>query len=306
MQLSSYTPAALPRLPTVPGALAVVAHDAGAANLLFPWLIASPNARVFLQGPAQALWRQRYPERPLCRNLDEALAQAELVLTGTGWASSLEHDARVLAAQQGRRSVAVIDHWVNYPMRFERQGVRQWPDEFWLTDAYALALATQFFPAERLRKLSNSYLAEQAGAITPPPAQGDVLVVLEPARSDWGRLAPDGGPGEPGEFQALRYFMQRRSVLGLPSGTLVRLRPHPSDPPGKYDSWMASADSDGAVMDTHATLTEALGPARWVVGAETMALIVALASGRQALCHLPPWAPPCRLPHGALLHLKDW
>jgi hypothetical protein len=210
----------------------------------------------------------------------------------------------VLAAQQGRRSVAVIDHWVNYPMRFERAGLTQWPDEFWLTDADALAIAARHFPADRLRLFDNRYLAEQAAAIAPPPAQGDVLVVLEPARSDWGQHAPNGGPGEPGEFQALRYFMQHRALLGLPPGTPVRLRPHPSDAPGKYAAWLASAEGQGALLDTHPTLAQALGPARWVVGGESMALVVALASGRQAISHLPPWAPACRLPHRSLLHMQ--
>ncbi|MFN7724261.1 MAG: hypothetical protein ACK5QH_04265 [Rubrivivax sp.] len=293
-----------PSLPTSPGALAVVAYDAGAANVLLPWLAHLPGARAFMQGPAEALWRQRYPERPLCGRLEDALADAELVLTGTGWASTLEHDARVLAVQQGRRSVAVIDHWVNYPLRFERGGVQQWPDEFWLTDADALAIAAQHFPADRLRLFDNLYLAEQAAAMAPVPAHGDVLVVLEPARSDWGQHAPDGGPGEPGEFQALRYFMQRRALLCLPSGLPVRLRPHPSDPPGKYAAWLASAEGQGAVLDSHPTLAQALGPARWVVGGESMALVVALASGRQAISHLPPWAPACRLPHRGLLHIR--
>ena len=293
----------LPNLPTAPGALAVVAHDAGAVNVLLPWLAQVPHARAFMQGPAEKLWHQRYPSRPRCGSLTEALAGAELVLTGTGWASTLEHDARVLAARQGQRCAAVIDHWVNYPMRFERGGVRQWPDEFWLTDREALAIAAAHFPSQRLRLFDNLYLAEQAAEIGPCPVGGDVLYVLEPLHSDWGQLGADGGPSPAGEFQALGHFMRHRAKLGLGTEVPVRLRPHPSDPPGKYNAWLASAQGQGAVLDTHASLAEALRPARWVVGAESMALVVALASGRQVASSLPPWAPACRLPHGGVVKL---
>ena len=97
--------------------------------------------------------------------------------------------------------------------------------------------------------------------------------------------------------------MRHRAKLGLGTEVPVRLRPHPSDPPGKYNAWLASAQGQGAVLDTHASLAEALRPARWVVGAESMALVVALASGRQVASSLPPWAPACRLPHGGVVKL---
>ncbi len=40
--------------------------------------------------------------------------KAASIITGTGWASDLEHSARLLAASHGKPTIAVIDHWVNY------------------------------------------------------------------------------------------------------------------------------------------------------------------------------------------------
>ena len=294
-----------PELPDAPGALAVVAHDAGAANLMLPWLDAKPGARVFMQGPAAQLWHRRFPSRTLCSTLPQTIENAQLVVTGTGWASTLEHDARVLSSRQGRRCAAVLDHWVNYPMRFERAGLTQWPDEFWVTDKEARAIAEQNFPPERVHLFDNLYIAEQVLAIGPAPDQGDVLYVLEPLRYHSEHYILGGSAEEAGEFQALDYFMRHREVIGLDTATPVRLRPHPSDPAGKYDAWLRSSKGVGAQLDAHIDLTKAMQPASWVVGAQTMAMVVALSSGRKVASSLPPWAPRQQLPHASILSLRD-
>lgn len=291
-----------PDLPQRPAALAVVCHDAGACNVILPWLdLPGLALRPVMQGPAAALWRARFGSRvPVLERIDDALDGAAMLLSGTGWASDLEHAARCRAAARGIRSVAVIDHWVNYPQRFERGGVVQWPDEFWVTDAEAVTLVCRHFPGAAVRCHANLYLEEQVGAIARArPGAGDVLYVLEPMRSDWGR-------GLAGEWQALEHFRAARAegrVAGLDPDTPVRLRPHPSDPAGKYDAWLAARANEGFTLDRHATLAEAMGPARWVAGCESYALVVALAAGRQVLSTLPPWAPACRLPHAGIRHL---
>ncbi len=282
--------------PDLPTRLAVVCHDAGACNVILPWL-ARPGLqpRALMQGPARQLWLSRFGASGLVDTLDQALQGAELLLSGTGWASTLEHDARVQAARRGLRSAAVIDHWVNYPMRFERHGQTQWPDEFWLTDPEAVTMASRHFPVQRLRCFHNGYLDEQRraiGALT--PAQQSVLYVMEPMRSDWGH-------GVAGEWQALDGFMAHRAAAGIPLAAPIRLRPHPSDDTGKYGQWLAR--QAGVQLDGSATLAQAISGARWVVGCESYALVVALAAGRDVISSLPPWAPPCRLPHAGVRRL---
>ena len=292
--------------PELPSPLAVVCHDAGACNLILPWLDRPGliDVRAVMQGPALALWRARFgiagAERHtmLVERVDDALDGAAMLLSGTGWATTLEHDARQRAAHRGVRSVAVIDHWVNYPERFERGGVVQRPDEFWVTDAEAVTLVCRHFPGAAVRCHSNLYLEEQAGAIARcQPRGGDTLYVLEPMRSDWGR-------GVAGEFQALDYFAAQRAAAGVAADRPVRLRPHPSDSPGKYDAWIERHAGDGFCLDRSASLAAAMGPAGTVVGCESYALVVALAAGRVVWSSLPPWAPACRLPHAGIRHLS--
>ena len=148
--------------------------------------------------------------------------------------------------------------------------------------------------------LYHLYLQHQLEHIAPcpdPVRHPDVLYVLEPARSDWGRQ-------QPGEFQALDYFIAHRQHLGLPADGAVHLRPHPADPPGKYEAWIAQQNDSRIRLDDARTLAEAIDRHAWVAGCESMALVVALAAGRRVVCTLPPWAPACRLPQRGLVHLK--
>jgi|CXWL01.1.fsa_nt_gi hypothetical protein len=284
--------------PDLPSPLAVVCHDAGACNVILPWLDQPGlELRAVMQGPAERLWHARWGGRALCSAVEEALEGAALLLSGTGWATDLEHDSRVLAQARGVKSAAVIDHWVNYPERFSRQGVVQWPDEFWVTDGDAQVLAQSHFPLRQVHRFDNPYLAEQVRAIAPPPADDAVLYVLEPMRSDWGR-------GVAGEWQALDYFMSHRAALGIAPGAPIWLRPHPSDAPGKYDAWLAARQDARVQLDRSATLAQAMAGCNWLAGCESYALALALAAGRRAVSTLPPWAPACRLPQAGLLHLK--
>lgn len=286
----------------LPEGMAVVCHDAGAANVIIAGLQRLPKRawRTCMQGPAGRAWELAFGSPSPCATPQVALAGARFLLSGTGWASELEHEARVLAQQAGIKSAALLDHWVNYPQRFERQGKTVMSDEIWVTDEHALRLASQCFPERKVRRVENWYMRQQLGLVAKLniDAKPELLYLAEPARSDWQR-------GRPGEFQALDYFAVKLPLLGLPAQLRIRLRPHPSDPPGKYEDWMRAHLSLAVELDDSPSIAAALSRARWVAGCESYALVLALAADRTVYCSLPPWAPPCRLPQPGLIHLAE-
>lgn len=283
----------------LPGPLAVVCHDAGAANLILAWLAAEPrkDVRPVMEGPAKALWKERF-EDAVRSELEPALDGAASLLSGTGWQSDLEHRARALCRASGIRSAAVLDHWTNYVERFCRDGETILPDELWVVDEEAKVIAAKEFPGADIRSKPNIYLEEQVARIGTPPKDERLLYVLEPARSDWGR-------GEPGEFQALDYLLDNLDALGLQQSIPIRLRPHPSDPPQKYRDWIAAHRGFDIGLDPSTDLAEAIGSASIVAGGQTFAMVIGLAAGRKVVCILPPWAPRCALPHRGIIHLSS-
>ncbi len=281
---------------SLPAPYAVAMHDAGAANLIAAWVDAAarPPQRVMAAGPARSIWLSRFGDGSAITATPDCLAGMASVLTGTGWASDFEHRARLAAARLGIGSIAVVDHWVNYTMRFERDGRWQMPDTIWVADHDALRIARRTFADTDIEQHPNLYLPEQAKAAGCTPIDGDVLFLMEPAHSDWGRTGP-------GEFQALDYFMARRALAAIPPRTPLRIRPHPSDPPDKYCDWISQHPS--ARLDRSPDMASALRGARWVAGLHSAGLVIALEAGRTAITALPPHAPPCALPHEGLVKL---
>ncbi len=285
--------------------MAIVCHDAGAANLIFAWLRNNPRpVRACMRGPAAGLW-SRQPAAGSILDLEKALDGAAILLSGTSWGDDIEHRARKRARSLGIRSIAVLDHWVNYPERFIREGEEVLPDELWVADDDAREEAGRCFPRLPIRQMPNLYLqgvvqevaTYHPGPVLEPPKH--ILYVLEPVRQNWGR-------GDvAGEFQALEFFLGHLRDIGLAADAKIRLRPHPSDPAGKYDDWPRRYPQVDLTIDTGGPLAKLIAWADWVVGCETFALVIALHASRTAISTLPPWAPRCRLPQRELRHLRD-
>ena len=118
-----------------------------------------------------------------------------------------------------------------------------------------------------------------------------VLYVLEPMRTKW------SDNGELGEFDALNYFMNNLDQLSLGSEPEIVLRPHPSDPPDKYNNWLSKISYTKISLDSSPNLETSISLSNVVVGCQTMAMVIALNAGKRVISSLPPWAPSCALPH---------
>lgn len=285
--------------------IAVVAHDAGAANLLSAWFSEVGTHDVYgcMAGPAKAIFEREHPTFRYLPLVDLVM-QSRTLISGTGWASNLEHDARIIANETGCRNITVLDHWTDYKLRFNRSGKELLPDFIWVVDDYAAQLVRSNFPDLPLAQLPNTYLAKVTAAVgvnewTQTARKSNILYVLEPIRDDWGQLP------RAGEFLALDYFVSRLESLGFDGQINLRLRPHPSDPPGKYDEWLLAHRHLQPTLDHSPTLESALAWSGTVAGCQTYAMVLGLAAGRRVICTIPPNMPVCALPHRDIIHLAQ-
>jgi hypothetical protein len=297
----------LPNFKMLGSQLAIVMHDAGAANLLIGWLKSTdlPKIRVSVSGPAKFLWRTAFPEiEP--EDISSLLNGVTAVVSGSGWASNLEYEAIYKARKLGVPVYTVIDHWVNYRQRFLRNNLEVLPTEVWVSDSYAKKEAEKQLPEIVSRQFVNMYLKEQVKLIKYLSEkklnfnqQFRVLYVLEPIRQLWAR-----GDKRPGEFQALDYFVSRLPDIGLSKLCEVRLRPHPSDRTGKYNDWISNQNLNISLAPEE-SIAEAIAWSNIIVGCESFALIIGLEAGRKVISTLPPWAHKIRLPHKEILKLSE-
>ncbi|KAF5041335.1 hypothetical protein DSECCO2_524040 [anaerobic digester metagenome] len=81
----------------------------------------------------------------------------------------------------------------------------------------------------------------------------------------------------------------------------MRLRPHPNEDPAKYAPAVAACDR--LSLSPNRDLLDDLAWADAVVGAESMALVIALVAGKPVFSYFPPAAKRrCSLPHKEIRH----
>jgi hypothetical protein len=279
---------------SLPKPIAVVCHDAGSANIIKYWFQDnSEEVKFFLYGPAKKIWGLNSAQ--VFFDVELNLDSFSCLVSGTGWSSSVEHISRIQASTLGIKSVAVLDHWVNYSSRFERNDFVSLPDELWVADIAAYKIAKETFPFIDVYGFTNMYLNAQVSKVAKPPQNGTLLYTLEPVRSTWGRDSP-------GEFQALDFTLDNLERLGSRKITQIILRLHPSEPVEKYNNYKAL--DPRIIIDSSNDLSEALSQSDLVVGVESFALVVGLATGRPVFSSLPPWAPAIRLPHKEIKQIR--
>lgn len=293
----------------------ICCHDAGGAEIVSEWVRAEPSKEYcfLLQGPAVKIFRNKIAELKVLE-AEEAYAELpaiDFVLAGTSWGSSIEIECIARAREREVFSAVFLDHWINYPERFIRDGAQQLPDEIWVGDEDACQLAGHHFKTSVIRLLPNPYfldLKHRIEALDLTAARStknerNVLFVCENI-SDHARLhhGDDRHWGYT-EFDALEYFFENLSRLGAEIGT-IHIRPHPSDESGKYDHVIAR-HSGLAHLSTGRPLIEEIAAADLVVGCESMALVVGLLAGKRVITCIPPGGLDCRLPQKNILHLRD-
>ena len=278
--------------------MAVVAHDAGAASLIFAWFesgrLSIEQCRFCLEGPAAKLFKIQRPNIEFF-SLKDVLTNAKTLLTGTSWSSPLEHNARILGKKNSIKSIAVIDHWINYKERFIRDHKEVLPDEIWVCDKYAYVEAKRCFPNIEIINQKNDYIKAMVDEILSFKVDKhedvtNVLYVLEPIRDAW------AGDKVAGEFQALDFFINSIPSLKLRGRLSIILKPHPSDRENKYDHWVDSQVLRSIYIEKKQSLAKLLAWSDMVVGCETYAMVVALAVHKRVVSSLPRHAHNCRLP----------
>jgi hypothetical protein len=291
-------------------AVAIVAHDAGGAEVLSSYVRQQGlTCRLALQGPACAVFERKLgPYQNL--TVEAAVRGGVSLLCGTSWQSDLELHAIELARAGGKPSAAWLDHWVQFRERFARFGTLCLPDEVWVSDTDAFALARKLLPGLPVRLMENPYFADiktdlaSAARVYPAiPGQQTILYVCEPVREAALRQFGNALHWGYTEEQALQYFLSNLGSLGAPVGHIV-IRPHPSEAAGKYRGIVAEHALPLSFSRGH-DLSAEIASCDCVVGCGSMAMVIGLLAGKRVVSCIPPGGAPCPLPQHEIELLRD-
>lgn len=297
--------------------LCIASHDAGGAEVLASWVARQKEpCYLLLAGPALRVFERRLGPPVATVSMEQALQNCDHFLTGSSWQSDLEWQVIRAARAQGKRVVTFLDHWGHYRERFIRQGEECLPDALWTGDEDAHALAVKFFPGMPVELVANPYFEDVREAVAGFAASNKdtggssglrVLFVCEPL-SEHG-LQEFGNPLHWGytEFDALRYFFSRLSLLGSPVVEVV-IRPHPSERPSKYDAMARELQAMVGIpvrTSDGQPLLQEIAQCDVVAGCESMAMVVGLVAGRRVISAIPLGGRPCSLPQRHIETLGD-
>lgn len=289
--------------------LLVAAHDAGGAEVVSSWVRRhwKGHLKLVAEGPAKTIFQRKLPGIDLCPGnaLSRLVHDSQFLLTGTSWGSQLELEAIQAANARKIPSAAYIDHWVNYRQRFILNDSLLLPDEIWIGDEFALDMARQTFPGTKLCLQPNAYfedIRDELSAIQIRPRnQGTLrlLYVSEPIAEHF--ALPAYRHQHPGydEFSAIANFFSQLGHVGKHPLT-IRFRLHPSEPRDKYAGIVAGLHGHELHFSEGNSLLEDCAWSDWVIGCESMAMVIGLIAGKTVFTSIPPGGRDCQLPQPSI------
>lgn len=289
--------------------LAVISHDAGGAEIVSSYVRQQGIRPLFaVEGPARVIFERKLGMIEI-EPMEEAVRKSATILCGTSWQSDLEFNAIRMAHQLSKHSIAFLDHWVNYGERFIREKETCHPDELWVGDEIAEAIAREAFASVPVRLVDNPYFKDIRGELSTVVSARErnsstlsVLYVCEPVREHAARRFGNERHFGYVEEEALRFFLANIDVLGKPIERIC-LRPHPSESHGKY-AWASSEFDLPIEVAGRRSLVAEVADCDVVVGCESMAMVVGLLAGRRVVSCIPPGGKKCGLPQPQIEHYQ--
>lgn len=304
----------------------IVSCEAGGAHLLSSWIgaISPEDDYIYcLQGPAEKIFHTRLGKISRVE-LDEIRSLEgpfDRIMTGTSWVPDLERRAIAIAREQGIHSISILDHWTHYRERFlppflwdaiPSDWLRYLPDEVWVCDDYAFALASSLgFPANKLVKIANPYLSgirhelNKRRANPPTPKPGLFLLYLsEPVADDLEKTYGNANYWGYTEYDLVQSLVEDVNLCLKEGMDLsLRIRLHPNEAVGKYDTFLEMTPA--IHISTNVDLLDDLIWADAIIGGESMGLVIALLTGKPVFSVIPESERKrCALPHKKIHHVQ--
>jgi len=292
----------------------VVCHDAGGAEVVSAYVkknISEYSFKCVAIGPAEKIFKRKGLSRVMIYKPEaNALLNKEdyfqMVLCGTsGESSKLESVFIKKAKSTGIKSIAYLDHWINYKERFgypSKNWQKNIPDELWVADNYALILAKKLFKKTKIKLVKNLYLKEIKREYNKEKRKfklkpQNILFMSEPlgtARSS-NKLSD--------EHVILENIFNRVSEDNNAHHLVIAY--HPKEKKDKYDALIKKYKNKITIQKQSKSRTKDLVRAKLVIGMKSMALVVALMCGKKVISYLPGKADVCILPFKDIIRIKN-
>ncbi|WP_320667185.1 hypothetical protein [Prochlorococcus sp. MIT 1307] len=288
--------------------IGVVCHDAGGSELLSHWIKHEElKVSCFLKGPAIEIFKRVLGQKSEA-SLNDLFKKCKTLIVGTSWQSSLEKEAIVQAKVQNIKTIVMLDHWIDYKSRLIYKGSLLKPDEIWVTDNHAKELASLVFNFKTIKLKQNYYIQSMVDKVSAIDYESDVkntiLFIGENTSEFLKETYSDESLWRYNELTSLELLLENIDSLCLTSPNII-IRPHPSEKHYKYLPTIDKFNDLNIKISIEKNLYNDISKSSIVVGAESMALVVALHAGRRVISSIPENCKEISLPYKQIENILD-
>lgn len=274
--------------------MGVVVHDAGATNIILAYLEGVRfDVKILASGPAVKLFQDAKLDHLFVSQFDFLQQAFDVILLGQNFKAPIDK----LIIRHFQHSdvllIAVLDHWTFTRKQYVIDEVELLPDCFVVNDSKALQRASKEFPSVSIVLIPNYYIEKckvlYADLPIPKDYETNILYISESIDSEsnpeFGQTYKSDDAGEL-DFHAFLFLIQNIEFFGREKRKLI-IRPHPSEPLGKFDQRFLNHSLD-ITVSSETDLVKDLRRSRIVVGIQSMAMVVAVELGCEVYSCLPP------------------
>tara|TARA_A100001015_G_scaffold317432_1_gene434386 strand:+ start:1965 stop:2846 length:882 start_codon:yes stop_codon:yes gene_type:complete len=282
---------------------AIVSNDAGAAEILSSFVKSSKNNFVFvLSGPAKKIFKKKIKKPLKILDLNSAEKVSNKLICGTSGKAKIEVKAISKFKKSNKHTIALVEHWTNYKIRFKLKKKLILPNKIWVFDKHAKEKMKNTIKTKIIIK-KNYYLSDikkQIKKIKKSNNNLNILYVSEPVSEIKNNKIANYKKSK--EYKSIKYFNDNINAI-TKKKYQIYFRLHPSEKASKY-KWLKYLNEKIKISKKKSLLQDII-KSDIVVGRQTMALVVALKCGRRVVSCIPGNEKRCIIPYSGIKELRD-
>jgi len=271
--------------------IVVLSNDAGATEYLAHMILneyvnANWNIFVMKNSPAEKIFNSLDIRLTLFSSFDKLSKSilsidADIIIYGTGWQVDFSKYVQDFSLKYKIKSVALIDHWVNYKERFKENSI---PNNIIVMDNLAYQMAEEnFSPKTKIFQLENFFFKKIKTSfnLIKNKSFDSILFISEPTS-----VIAKNNLGDENAYGFTEYTTLK-DILDLFDDVIVRL--HPSDEKNKYDEIIKNYSNKKItiVYPYDEELILSLSKSKLTIGFDGMALYLSYLLGIDTISYMP-------------------
>ena len=268
--------------------IVVLTNDAGATEYLAHLVIQEyhqANWRLFClkESPASKIFQNLNLDYTLLDNMQDFnnISKCDLIIYGTGWQVEFGKIVEKISSKYEIKSMALIDHWVNYKERFSCGFL---PDYIITMDDIAFNLAHDIFSSDvKIIQLKNYFLEDIVSSFKLLKNKNSDFVVFisEPTS-----IVAKNNLGDSFAYGFTEYSVFS-DLLKKFDEIIVRL--HPADSLNKYSNLIEKYPNKNIVVVNpyQESLIETLSKSKLTIGFDGMALFISYFLRINTISYMP-------------------